>query len=213
MKINSLQKNGLLQLATLLFVVFLLFLLKKNYPISTTKFALDTQTQELLDQQKTAYLSKKSKPLKSYYVNTITDYSGYQLGLSTEQIDRLLAYQKTNKTIYTLAQFKKVTQINTLQLNTIKNKLRFPKKQLYTYPKKNSYTKNTINTNIKRYNINTITSKQLIHEFKLPSFIAERIIKFRYSLNGFNNINQIDKVYGIRSYQVDRIKKQCFIVQ
>jgi len=154
-------------------------------PKSESNFIINKKISQQLEQQQIAYQTKQNNFTKTYYVNSINDYSGYQLGLNTKQID---TFQSTN----------------------LKNKLRFPKKRFIVKATPKKTFKKKFFTN-KRFNINEITAIELETELKLPSFISKRIIKFRKYLNGYKSINQIEKVYGILPYQVDQIKKYCFI--
>lgn len=41
----------------------------------------------------------------------------------------------------------------------------------------------------------------------MARFLSERIIKYGHSLNGYSDINQLYRVYGLDSIVVDRIKE------
>lgn len=208
-------KNGILKLGFVLIFLSLLFYLRNYFPRYSAQFVLNEKVQNQLDQQKLIYESKLNTISKSYYVNSITDYSGYQLELSSKQINALLDYYTSGKLIYNLKELQKVIQADSLQMILLKNKLRFPKKNKFSekhikisaakVKKKKKFFLN------KKYDINLITAIQLEKEFKLPAFIAKRIIKYRKYLKGFDTINQVEKVYDILPYQIVRIKKYCYI--
>lgn len=179
-------------------------------PKSESNFIINKKISQQLEQQQIAYQTKQNNFTKTYYVNSINDYSGYQLGLNTKQIDTLLNYLNSGQLIFDYTTFKKITQIDSFQSTNLKNKLRFPKKRFIVKATPKKTFKKKFFTN-KRFNINEITAIELETELKLPSFISKRIIKFRKYLNGYKSINQIEKVYGILPYQVDQIKKYCFI--
>lgn len=58
--------------------------------------------------------------------NYITDYKGYTLGMTDEQIDRLLAYRKSGKWVNSAADFKQVTGVPDSLLNKIAPYFKFP---------------------------------------------------------------------------------------
>ncbi len=208
MNINELQKKGLLQLISLLVLIIVLINLKKSFLNNSPKFKLDNEIQQQLDLQKLALKNKQQKRVSTYYVNNLTDYSGYQLGLSVTEIDRLLSHLQNNNLIYTLKEFQNITKVDSIKLKYLKSRLRFPKKQPYSTIKTLKHKKASVN---KKFNLNTITKIQLEQEFKLPHFIAKRIIKYRYSIGGFKSISGIEKVYGLRPYQIRNIKEHCFL--
>lgn len=209
MKINSKYRNGILQLACLLGFTLLLIFLNGFLPNHQPQFKLDNETQTLIDTQRLV-LKQQQKFTKTYYVNNLNDYTAYQLGLSTLQIDRLLAYRKSGKLIYSMDDFKKVTLIDTIQFKKIKKQLRFPKSASNTQIVSQKTTKANSKKH-KRFDLNQISEIELKQEFKFPDFVAKRIIKFRKYLNGYRVMNQIEDVYGILPYQVNQIKKHCFL--
>ena len=58
--------------------------------------------------------------------NFITDFKGQKLGMSVAEIDRLLAFRKTNKYVNTPEDFQKVTKISDSLLNTMVPYFKFP---------------------------------------------------------------------------------------
>ena len=58
--------------------------------------------------------------------NFISDYKGYKLGMSVEQIDRLLAFRKQNKFVNSAKEFQNVTKVSDSLLNTIAPFFKFP---------------------------------------------------------------------------------------
>jgi hypothetical protein len=62
------------------------------------------------------YRGNRAKPLKPkiypFNPNFITDFKGYKLGMSVTEIDRLLAFRKTNRYVNSAAEFQQVTQVS-----------------------------------------------------------------------------------------------------
>lgn|GEM_PF-2705093 len=208
MKINTLYRNGILQLVCLIIFILLLIVVTDFVPNHKPQFTLDTETQNAINKQQLAFEEQQKKIGKTYYVNYINDYTAYKLGLNTSQIDRFLAFRKTGKLIYSIKDFVRITQIDSLTEKKIEKQLRFPKTKFH---KKNNYKKRVYTNKSKRFDLNLITETQLKKEFKFPDFVVKRIIKFRKYLNGYRIVDQIEDVYGILPYQVDKIKRHCFL--
>ena len=58
--------------------------------------------------------------------NFISDYKGYTLGMTPQQIDRLQAYRKQNKWVNSAEDFKSVTGVSDSLLATISPYFKFP---------------------------------------------------------------------------------------
>lgn len=199
------HKKGVIQLAVIIALVIIGIQGKQWLPNNSNKFLLDKKTQAIIDKQICDYktVAENKSRNRTFYVNSINDYSGYLLGLTTWQIDTLLSYQEKKKIIYNFGQFSNAIKLNTNQIKDIKDRLKFPKikKQQKKYTKKNS----------KKFDLNKITYSQLTENLKISSFISKRIINFRKYLKGFRDINQIEDVYNINTYQIRAIKDYCFL--
>jgi hypothetical protein len=94
------------------------FAVINNYIDFTTENLLDTNSKEVLAVQKELdsirILLTESNQTKIYPFNPnfITDFKGYKLGMSSEEIDRLLDYRKQNKWINSKEDFKEVTKVS-----------------------------------------------------------------------------------------------------
>ena len=98
---NSSQRNGILFLLLLVSG----FAVISNYIDFTTENLLDTNSKEVLalqkelDYIKTLLIESNQPKIYPFNPNFITDFKGYKLGMSSEEIDRLLDYRKQNKWI------------------------------------------------------------------------------------------------------------------
>ncbi|MBK9511531.1 MAG: helix-hairpin-helix domain-containing protein [Cytophagaceae bacterium] len=68
--------------------------------------------------------------------------------------------------------------------------------------------KATIST---KFDINSADTTQLMQVRGIGKVFANRIIKYRDLLGGFNNLSQISETYGIAPEAVDELKKMAFI--
>jgi hypothetical protein len=58
--------------------------------------------------------------------NFITDFKGYKLGLSVAEMNRLLAFRKTNKYVNSASEFQAVTKVSDALLQEISPYFKFP---------------------------------------------------------------------------------------
>ena len=139
---NRSQRNGIL-----LLVFFISGYLVINYYVDFSKEnLLDINSKEViaiqkeLDSLRTIDIASKKPKVFPFNPNFLTDFKGYTLGMSTEEIDRLLAFRKENKWINSVEDFKKVTKVSDSLLNKISPYFKFP--DWVTNPKlKNKYVK------------------------------------------------------------------------
>jgi hypothetical protein len=94
-------------------------------------FFVDVNLTQTVSPKKQEWLAMQSKidsiKLNSEYIvkvypfnpNFITDYKGYKLGMSVQEIDRLLKYRKGNKYVNSPKEFQAVTQVSDSLLNVI----------------------------------------------------------------------------------------------
>ena len=90
------QRNGILFLITSIVGIQLLFHFinfEKSVLIALDQTKIKTYQTHLDSLRKISSVDKKFK-LYPFNPNYISDYKGYQLGMKTKEIDRLLAYRK-----------------------------------------------------------------------------------------------------------------------
>ena len=202
--LTSQYKRGIIKLAVLIGLLCFFIIILKVLPVNKSEFLLDTEAQCFVDNQKMILADTESKKEYTYYVNSITDYAGYQLGLSVEELDRLFAFREKQQRIYNLIQFKEVTGISKSKLDSIKHLLVFPKPKKI-FKKAQPSKKVTKAVKIKR-DINKVSSKELYARFNFPSVIANRVVNYRESIKGFQSMKQLNAVYDISKEQIDILK-------
>ena len=72
-----------------------------------------------IDSLRAIEIEKRKPKIYPFNPNYITDYKGVQLGMSLNEIDRLLAFRKTNKFVNSKNEFQQVTKISDSLLNKI----------------------------------------------------------------------------------------------
>ncbi len=136
-----------------------------------------------------------------YNPNFITDYKGYMLGMSVEEIDRLHEFRKLNKYVNSANEFQQVTEVSDSLLEVLKPNFKFP--DWVTKSVKNRVTKNSYQNDINKAEAIDI-HKATGLEYKL----AYRIINFRNQLGGFVSLEQLKDVYKLVDEDVEKVQQK-----
>ncbi len=153
-----------------------------------------------------------SQKIFPFNPNYISDYKGYQLGMSVEEIDKLHEYRKRKKFVNSKEEFQKVTGVSDSLLETISPYFKFPdwvkkkrddiKKTSPKYP----VTQDIIKDHEVK-DINKVSESELIEVLGINEKLAERIVKYRKKLKGFTYDSQLLEVWGISQNDVKEILK------
>ena len=201
---NRSQRNGIL-----LLVFFTSGYLVLNYYVDFSKESLlDINSKEViaiqkeLDSLRTIEIESKKPKVFPFNPNFLSDFKGYVLGMSTEEIDRLLAFRKENKWINSVKDFKKVTKVSDSLLNKISPYFKFPDWISNSKPKKNYLKKGfKEKTFQQKVDLNITTQEQLEKVNGIGKVKSKKIIDYRNKLGGFSDDIQIYQLYGL-DYQV-----------
>lgn len=139
--------------------------------------------------------------------NYITDFKGYQLGMSVAEIDRLLAYRKQNKFVNSAAEFQQVTQVSDSLLSAIAPYFKFPdwvtKKQNKT-PHSNVY-QSTKTTAIKKHDINEASKEDLMQLYGIGDKLSDRILQQKEKLGAFVSMEQLQEIWGLSPEVIEQL--------
>ena len=150
-----------------------------------------------------AKLNGNKKQYKTYLFNPnfISDYKGYKLGMSVQEIDRLLAFRKENKFVNSAKEFQNVTKVSDSLLSTIAPFFKFPdwvnnKKNAkeYKYASDLAFAKKE---KIVRIDINQASKEDLIKINGIGEAISVRILTQKEKLGGFVSMEQLKEVWGL----------------
>jgi len=201
---NRSQRNGIL-----LLIFFTSGYLVLNYYVDFSKESLlDINSKEViaiqkeLDSLRTIEIESKKPKVFPFNPNFLSDFKGYVLGMSTEEIDRLLAFRKENKWINSVNDFKKVTKVSDSLLNKISPYFKFPDWISNSKPKKNYLKKGFKEKTFRqKVDLNITTQEQLEKVNGIGKVKSKKIIDYRNKLGGFSDDIQIYQLYGL-DYQV-----------
>jgi DNA uptake protein ComE-like DNA-binding protein len=197
-------------------VFFISGYLVLNYYVDFSKEnLLDIKSKEViaiqkeLDSLRTIEITSKMPKVFPFNPNFLTDFKGYALGMSTEEIDRLLAFRKENKWINSVKDFKKVTKVSDSLLNKISPYFKFPD-WVTNSKSKNKYVKREFKekTFKQKIDLNLATQGQLEGLNGIGKTFSKRIIDYRNKLGGFTNDIQLYEVYGLDFQATNTILKE-----
>ncbi|MFT6698632.1 MAG: competence ComEA-like helix-hairpin-helix protein [Porticoccaceae bacterium] len=211
---NKSQRNGifLLVLLILLLQIFIYTDVFSSGKINDVNQPELLAFQSQIDSLKAIEIENRKPKIYPFNPNYITDYKGEQLGMSLMEIDRLLAFRKTNKFVNSKNEFQKVTKVSDSLLDKISTYFKFPdwvvkrseqnaKSSITSTKVKNSYLKKTISTT----DINKATAEDLRTISGIGPAFSERIIKYRSKLQGFSFESQINEVWGLDKEVVEKV--------
>lgn len=222
-RFNKQERTGIFFLLLIIVLLQAGFFLYSVYPEDTPSNGLevDKVLQVQIDALKQAALQKDSVAIYPFNPNFITDYKGYTLGMSTQEIDRLHTFRKQNKFANTPEEFQKVTRVSDSLLAAISPHFKFPE---WTQKKSKGSTGGT-----KRYGVrgrqpeqigplvindlNTATAEELRAVNGIGEKLSARIVKFRDRLGGFLADGQLYDVYGLEPEVVERTFKRFKVLQ
>lgn len=209
-RLSKQQRNGIFSLLLLIIVVQLgyFFWISKPNPKPKDDDQEWLAMQGIIDSLKNS--DNTTKPvIYPFNPNFITDYKGYKLGMSVEELDKLFAYRKLNKYVNSAKEFQSVTGISDSLLNAISPYFKFP--DWVNQPKKeyNSYSNNKIENKkaIVKIDINLATQEDLIKVYGIGPALSERILKQRELFGNFVSMEQINFIWGLSPEVIDNINK------
>ena len=208
-KFSQKQRSGIFLLLFLIItfqcVYFFVELPSKDIVVNQKELQL---FQQEIDSLRLAEMENHKPKIYPFNPNYITDYKGYTLGMTNEEIDRLLIFREQNKWVNSKQQFQEVTKVSDSLLNSISPYFKFP--DWVTNPKpKNAFTYQN-NSLPKSYNekidLNTATVIQLRKVNGIGEKLSERIINYRDKfVGGFIANVQLQDVYGLTPEVIERV--------
>ncbi|WP_139856223.1 helix-hairpin-helix domain-containing protein [Aequorivita sinensis] len=205
------QRSGILFLLLLIVTLLCLFW----FVDFSESESFDTSSEEItsikneIDSLRLIEIEKRKPKRSEFNPNFITDYSGYVLGLSNEEIDRLLQYRKEGKWINSAADFKRVTGVSDSLLAEIRPYFKFPE---WVNNSASKVSATSINQNkgfvarpfSQKIDLNQATETQLQQVSGIGEALSKRIVSYRESIGGFSDEKQLYAVYGLSPEVVER---------
>tara|TARA_R100000935_G_scaffold1847_3_gene5550 strand:- start:4982 stop:5869 length:888 start_codon:yes stop_codon:yes gene_type:complete len=205
------EQGGILLFIVLIVVVLSCYL----FVDFSSEKSLDTTSPEVvlkqkqLDSLRLAELEARKPKIYPFNPNFITDYRAYTLGMPTEAFDKLQQFRKENKWINSISDFKRVTGVSDVWLDSISPYFKFP--DWVTHPKPKFNKSNFVDFNKEKpfqqkIDLNKATALELQQVSGIGEALSERIIQYRNTLGGFSDDVQLYEVYGLSPQVVERTK-------
>lgn len=202
------QQNGIFLLVG---IIVLLQLLYFFFPFSSEESSnpgedkLVRELQQEVDSLKAIAASEKdSISMAPFNPNFISDYKGYVLGMSVEEIDRLHAYREKERWVNSSEEFQQVTGVSDSLLQEIAPLFKFPDWR-QTSPAKQTGPKRAFSEAVVKQDVNTASAGELQQVNGIGEKLSARIINYRQSIGGFRSGEQLQDVYGLSPEVVERL--------
>jgi len=203
---NRSQRNGIFLL------VLIIISLQAFYffgSFSSQSSAPETEDPELvLFQEKIDSLRQVSKTgdtlkIFPFNPNFITDYRGYVLGMSVEEIDKIIAYRAADNWANSAAEFQQVTGISDSLLEKIEPYFRFPE---WVTREPSSVKLNTRQPTPQiayedKQDLNSATVEELQEIKGIGEVLSGRIVNYKNKIGGYVDDLQLKDIYGL-NYEV-----------
>ena len=206
------QRNGIFLLLSLIVILqcvyFFVDFSADNIPVNNEELSKFTKELDSLRLVKLEEAKPKRYPFNPNY---ITDFKGSTLGMSNEEIDRLLVFRKQNQWVNSAKQFQEVTKISDSLLTSISPFFKFPEWVTNPKPKNNtafSYSSKP-KTFAQKQDLNQVTAIELQKVNGIGKVFSDRIIKYRNKFKGgFIADVQLLDVYGLTPEVIEKITNQ-----
>ena len=217
------QRNGIFLLLLLIVAVQCFYFFSD---FSTEAVSVDQdelkQFQNEIDSLRQVEIENSKPKLYPFNPNFITDYKGYTLGMTNEEIDRLLAFRAQNKWVNSAKEFQEVTKVSDSLLTVISPYFQFPEWVTNPDGASKNYPVDNFSEQARRrigkpytikpktfdqkQDLNTATAQQLQKIYGIGKVLSERIIKYRNRFEGgFISDAQLQDVYGLTPEVIESI--------
>ena len=212
------QRNGILFLVFIVVILQLIFFFVDFSKPET----INLNTEEIIKFQKEIDSLKlieieNSKPkIFPFNPSFLTDHKGYQLGMSTDEIDRLLSHRAQGNYINSTEEFQEITMVSDSLLNAISPYFKFPdwaqnqktRKKIRTKTKNSEEDKNYV-----QQDLNSATEEDLMVIKGIGPALAQRIIKYRNLLQGYSMNDQLYEVWNLEREVAKRVLERFIVIE
>jgi DNA uptake protein ComE-like DNA-binding protein len=207
------HRSGIVLLVSLLGLTQLGYFLMSSQNMPEREDAQWLQVQNEIDSLKLE-VAKNKDTIYPFNPNFISDYKGYKLGLTVNEIDRLHRFRAQNKYVNSAVEFQHVTQVSDAKLKTLSPYFKFPE----WVTRKKDNRSNSYNTfspklvqRIVRKDINQASKEDLIAVYGIGEKLADKILIEKEKLGGFVSLEQFQFMWGIRPEALEDIGKRFFV--
>lgn len=214
-KFSNSQRNGIFLLAILIIVFQCVYAFVdfSSESVRPDKIALERFRQQV-DSLKRIEIDKNKPKVYPFNPNYITDFKGYTLGMTTEEIDRLLEFRGKDQWVNSIKQFQEVTKVSDSLLDVISPLFQFPNWVTDPKPKVSRVNNSKIQSQtvfgLKTYDqkidLNSASAQELQKVNGIGEKLSDNIIKYRNRFKGgFISEVQLQDIYGLTPEVIERI--------
>ncbi|WP_348823388.1 ComEA family DNA-binding protein [Flavobacterium aestuarii] len=217
-KFSNQQRSGIFFLFGIIIILQFVYYFADFSPIQEKEPARQQwlSLQAAVDSLKSHKTSNKPV-MYPFNPNFISDYKGYKLGMSVEEIDRLLTFRKQNKFVNSAKEFQDVTKISDSLLHAISPFFKFPD---WVNQKKGSNQYKSFsdkafvkNEKIVLIDINQAAQQDLIKINGIGEAISLRILSQKEKLGAFVSMEQLKEVWGLSPEVILNLNKHFAIIK
>ncbi|MBZ9628110.1 helix-hairpin-helix domain-containing protein [Psychroflexus sp. CAK1W] len=172
---------------------------------------IEDSIQRLVDSLKNKQSLDNQRRIYPFNPNFITDYKGYTLGMSVEEIDRLMESRATDQWINSKAQFQEVTQVSDAWMSEYSSYFKFPEWVMAAESSKSPDRSRKSLTYSEKKDLNSVTESDLIEVSGIGEILAGRIISYREKLGGFVDVIQLKDVYGLKAEAIQNLQEKMVL--
>lgn len=198
------QRNGVFALAAVIVLVLLGIVLLPSFftkPVfadeNLEKLRMQVDSLRRIDSIEKV---KRQQKIYPFNPNFISDYKGYTLGMTPEEIDRLHAFRAEGKWINSSADFKRVTKVPDSIFLKIAPFFKFP--DWVVQKQKKNAEKSSTKVKLSyadKADLNKVTQADLQNISGVGEVLSLRIIRYRNKLGGFVDDIQLKDIYGLKT--------------
>jgi DNA uptake protein ComE-like DNA-binding protein/cell division protein FtsB len=211
------HRSGIFLLFGIIVIVQLSYFFLKNQLVSNENYTEDKAwllVQNEIDSLKNIQATKKDT-IYPFNPNYITDYKGYKLGMSVQEIDRLHAYRKKGKFVNSAKEFQEITQVSNVFLAKVSPYFKFSdwviNKGTTTSGKFHKFSPREKEKIIQK-DINIATREDLIAVYGIGEKLADKILLEKEKLGSFVSMEQFQFMWGISPEALTDLEKR-FVVK
>lgn len=208
---NRQQRSGIFLLVSLIIALLCTYW----YVDFSNDEAIDVSSEEIvslqreIDSLRNVAIERKKPKIYPFNPNFITDYKGYVLGMSNQEIDRLHLYRREGKWINSAQDFQKVTGVSDSMLAKLAPYFKFPEWVNQPRPQNRNRASAAEKGFVakpygQKIDLNTATPAQLQQVSGIGEALSRRIVEYREKLGGFSDGSQLYEVYGLTPPVIER---------
>ena len=209
---NKSQRNGILLLISLI-LIFQAIYFFVDFSDDDVIFQKEELSKYQAQIDSIREIQEKNTTIKVYPFNPnyLTDFKGYQLGMSVDEIDRLLKFRTTGQFVNTAAEFQKVTKVSDSLLRQISPYFKFPEWVSRSNNEDKAIRKKDKNIPVRE--LNTATENDLREINGVGEKLAKRIIAYRKLIGGFSFDDQLYEVYYLDTDVANKVLKKFKVLK